>query len=253
MSAGICAAVTSEDASLASHSTMSETRSGSASESVGSAPGRSCECRSGGRRRAATSRVVAHRGVGAIRVHRVHPDAVLAELDRQGVGHADHTELAGAVVTTPRYGLHARGRADGDDRAPIAGLNHRGHSGFDGVPHTGQVDVEDVLPLLRRDLPESAPVQHAGVGDDDVEAARWVIASSTTRCCPRRPGHRLGRPASCGLRFPPGASSRQGPRVSRPDSHCAPRPGRTRRWRRCRRRPAPTGRNGSGPAHARRR
>ena len=38
------------------------------------------------------------------------------------------------------------------------------------MPQTGEVDVEGVLPLLRRNLPQPAPIEDAGVRDDDVEA-----------------------------------------------------------------------------------
>ena len=49
--------------------------------------------------------VVAHRGVGAVGVHRVDPDAELAELDRQRIGQPDNAELRGAVVPTAGDGL----------------------------------------------------------------------------------------------------------------------------------------------------
>src|SRR5215218_6733423 len=107
-------------------------------------------------------------------MHRVDPNSELAQLNRQGVRQSDDAELARTVVPATRHGLDARRRADGDDRSAVARLDHRWHDGLDRIPQAGQVDVDDVLPLLRRNLPKPTPIEHAGVGDHDVETAELL-------------------------------------------------------------------------------
>ena len=97
--------------------------------------------------------VIAHRGVSAVRVNRVDPDSVLAEFDRQRVDQPDDPELGCAVVPASGYGLDACRGTDEDDRSAVARFDHGGNGGFDGVPYTGEVDVDGVLPLTLRNLP----------------------------------------------------------------------------------------------------
>jgi hypothetical protein len=67
--------------------------------------------------------------------------------------------------------LDPRRRADRDDRSTVAGSDHRRHDGLDGVAQPRQVDVDDVLPLLGRNFPQPAPVEHTCVGHHDIQAA----------------------------------------------------------------------------------
>ncbi len=84
--------------------------------------------------------------------------------------------LAGRVVAVARGGLKARRRADDDDGAAVAGLDHRGDRGPQGAPGARQVDPDDGVPLFVGELPEPAPAQHAGVGHQDVEPAELFDA-----------------------------------------------------------------------------
>ena len=111
----------------------------------------------------------AHRGGDAAGVHRVDPDAVLAELRGERPGHADERVLAGRVVDHERLHLLAGVGAGQHDRSAVpAGDEVRG-ARHDGVPDTGDVDVDRVLEDLRRRLVPRRRDADAGVGHDDVE------------------------------------------------------------------------------------
>ena len=112
-----------------------------------------------------------HQRGHAHRMHGVDADVVLAELERERAGEADETVLGRGVVRGERRSLASGGAADDDDRPAVAGLDHRRHGGFQRVEGAGEVDVDDVFPLLGGELPGPPGGHHAGVGDDDVEPA----------------------------------------------------------------------------------
>ena len=109
-----------------------------------------------------------HRSRDRVRVDRVHSDAILAQLQRQGVGQRGQPVLGRRVVTVARGGLDPARRADDDDRPAVAGLDHRWDDRPQGAPGAGEVDVDDGVPLLVGQFPQPTPAQHAGVGDQDV-------------------------------------------------------------------------------------
>lgn len=65
----------------------------------------------------------------------------------------------------------ACGRTDQHDRPPVALVDHRRNRRLDGVIHTGQVDVDDVVPTVGR-----GHRGNAGVGHHDVHPAQLVEA-----------------------------------------------------------------------------
>ncbi len=111
-------------------------------------------------------------------VHRVHPDEVLAEFDGEGAHQADHAVLGGDVVTGVRVGLEAPDRTGQNDRAALALGNQVRHTGFDGFPDAGKVDVDHVAPVVFAGLVQSlAAVADSGVGADDVQPAQLLDAA----------------------------------------------------------------------------
>ena len=109
-------------------------------------------------------------------MYRVDANPELAQFDCQRVGESDDPELRRTVVAAARNGLDAGRRADVDDRPAVARRDHGGHRGPDGVPDAGQVGVDGLLPLFRRDLPQPAPIEHPGIGHHDVEATELLDA-----------------------------------------------------------------------------
>ena len=114
-------------------------------------------------------RVLNHRCCNGIRVDRVDPDPVLAEFERQGVGHRRQPVLGSGVMAVARGRLESRRRADDDDRAAVARVDHRRDRGPQRPPGAGEVDVDNGVPLLVGELPEPAPAEHPGIGDHNVE------------------------------------------------------------------------------------
>lgn len=77
-------------------------------------------------------------------------------------------------MTAAWHRLDSGCRTDRDDRPAVACLDHRRHHRLDRVEHAGEVDVDDVLPLLCRNLPQPAPIEHPGVVHHDVETAELL-------------------------------------------------------------------------------
>ena len=98
----------------------------------------------------------------------VDGDAVRRELERHGLG-----EAGDAVLGRDVGGLEGRGgegmrRGGRDDAAPAAPL-HAGHRRPDGVEGGRQVDGDDLVPLLGRELLDRRHVLDAGIVDEDVD------------------------------------------------------------------------------------
>ena len=62
------------------------------------------------------------------------------------------------------------GRGRVDDPAPFLRL-HAGHGGADGVEGGREVDGDDLVPLLGRELLDRGDVLDAGIVDEHVESA----------------------------------------------------------------------------------
>ena len=128
---------------------------------------------------------------------------------------------------------------DVDDAAGARRLHARRH-GLGAVERAGHVDVEDDLPLLRRDLLERAAhlSEHAaGVVHQDVDAARSPQRPRRRRR-PRRPCRARPRAPRGTGRPPPGTAAPS--RAARHRSRRTPRPWRrARRTRRLMARPKP--------------
>src|SRR5690606_16721108 len=115
------------------------------------------------------------RGVHIGRVHRVHADVVLSQLDREGAHQPDHPVLGGDVVAGVRVGLQPADGAGEDDRPAAAAGEDMRYPGLDRLPHPGEVDVDHVGPVAFAGLVQRlTAVADAGVGDDDVEPAELL-------------------------------------------------------------------------------
>src|SRR5215204_1525096 len=96
-------------------------------------------------------------------------DVLLGSLERRHLGEADD-----AVLRRHIGGLEGRGdepmrRGDVDD-APPPSLAHRRDGEAGGVEGGGEVNGDDLIPLLDRELVDRSDVLDAGVVDEDVEA-----------------------------------------------------------------------------------
>src|SRR5262249_43287975 len=113
-----------------------------------------------------------HRCVDLARVHRVHPNPVLAQLDGEAAHQPHHAVFGGDVMAGVRHGLVRPDRAgQHNGTTSLAGDDMR-YTGFDGLPDAGEVDVDHVLPNIVRDLVQFvAEGADAGVRDNDVETA----------------------------------------------------------------------------------
>src|SRR5581483_1474527 len=107
--------------------------------------------------------------------HAVHPDAVLAEVERGVADERPHAALRGAVVRGALLDVEGvRGRCH-DDRAPSS----RGHLPrrlLHGVEDAAQVDAEHPFPGAVVDLEQRLQVADPGLGDEDVDAAEPLHA-----------------------------------------------------------------------------
>src|SRR5690606_35078829 len=94
------------------------------------------------------------------------------------------------------------GGADADDAPALAGFTHVGRGGAHACEGAAQVHVDDGVEVVVAHLPQHGVAQHAGIGDEDVEAAEGAHRGLDEL------GGRLGRPdggddgggtAACGL------------------------------------------------------
>ena len=112
-----------------------------------------------------------HRG-GGDRDDGVGGDAGALQLERPGAHHADDARLGGGVVGLAEVAALAGGRADADDAAADARVSR-----MCVAASRTQVNVPRRCTLMTvsksssRHLPQHGVAQHAGVGDEDVEAA----------------------------------------------------------------------------------
>ena len=78
-------------------------------------------------------------------------DAVVGGFERHRLGQADEAVLGGDVGDLLGVATSAVRRGDVDDAAPFA-LLHAGHRGADGVERRRQVDGDDRVPFLDREI-----------------------------------------------------------------------------------------------------
>src|SRR5215207_6240158 len=129
------------------------------------------------------------------RADRIAGDVLLGRLERRHLGEADD-----AVLRRHVGGLEGRGdepmrRGDVDD-APPPGLAHRRHGKAGGVEGGGQVDGDDLVPPLNRELIDWRDVLDAGVVDEDVEPPEGLerqIDHALDRAGLRHVGRRIDR------------------------------------------------------------
>ena len=124
-----------------------------------------------------------------------------ADLGAQDVGEPEHPVLGhgvGPEATQRHDGRHGAGV---DDVAFLFRGQNARHEGADAVDDAPQVDVDDPVPLLERDLPGVAAVDDAGVVHGHVELSEPLD----------RPRRRLARPLRDRARRP----RRPGPRHPR--------------------------------------
>ncbi len=104
------------------------------------------------------------------RADRVGGDRLLGGLQCGGLGQADDAVLGGDIGAFVGRGGQTMRRGDVDDTSPAGGAHLR-QRGSGGVKGRGQVDRDDRIPLLRRELVDRGNVLNAGVVDQDIAAA----------------------------------------------------------------------------------
>src|ERR671916_1726778 len=108
-----------------------------------------------------------HVRVYEARADGVHGDAVAGELQRGGLGEAEHPALGRRVVgladvpRLPDEGAHV------DDLA-APGLGHVRQHGVNGVERAVEVHLDDLVPVVHGQLPQSLVYVDAGVVDEHV-------------------------------------------------------------------------------------
>ena len=132
-------------------------------------------------------------------------DRLLGGLERDHLGEADDAVLGRDVGRLEGRGGQAVRRGDVDDPAPALRAHQRQRRGG-GVEGRGEVDRDDLVPLLGREVGDRRDVLDAGVVDQDVDAAdrlggAWRPAPGSRRRRPCRPGRRSARtPCSSAIR-----------------------------------------------------
>ena len=113
-------------------------------------------------------------GADRARDQLVDRDAVVAQLRREHAHQRGHARFRGRVgAEAARVGA-ARARAQHDDRAAARGAEC-GDGGLGGDPHSGEVDVDDRVPLLEREVERRRHLRgDPRVRDDDVEPSEAV-------------------------------------------------------------------------------
>ena len=109
-----------------------------------------------------------HLGVDVAGADHVHGDALLGVLLRQRLGEADQAGLGGGVVHLPHLPLLAVDRGDVDDAA-IVPLAHALDGQAAEVEGGGEVDADDVVPLLAGHAVERGVAGDAGIVDQHVD------------------------------------------------------------------------------------
>ena len=112
----------------------------------------------------------------------IDANSVFAHLESQRVGQAHQSMLGGRVMAVSRSGFDPGRRTHDDDRATVACFDHRGHSGADGVPRAGEVDVDDRIPLLL-DISQSRLQLNTPALATTMSSRPNCATPSATNCC----------------------------------------------------------------------
>ena len=104
----------------------------------------------------------------------VDRDAVLPELERHDLGEQAQPALGGAVGGRLRQRDVLVDRGDVDDPARGSRVDHDPRGLLRAQEGPGEVHVEDVLPVLERELEKRRALADAGVVHEDVEPAELV-------------------------------------------------------------------------------
>ena len=95
-------------------------------------------------------------------------------LDRHHLGQADKAVLGRDIGGLLAAGDQAVRRGDVDDAAPFA-LLHAGHRGADGVERRREVDRDDRVPFLDREILDIGDMLDAGIVHQDVDRAEALF------------------------------------------------------------------------------
>ena len=125
-----------------------------------------------------------HRGVDEQRPQRGHGDVVGSPFQIQRLGEAADREFRCAVRRELGLAVDRRRRAE-VQHAGAGGVTQVLERGVAAEYHSGDVDVDDLLVPLRRDVDEVAGGQHARVVDQDVQPSTRGADELTERALPR--------------------------------------------------------------------
>jgi len=141
-------------------------------------------------------------GVDAVRVDRVHPDAVLGQLVGEALGQPGDAVLGRHVVGDEGQAAQAGDRAGEDDRAAGRLLDHDRDGGPGGVVGAGEVDAAPSAAnrtASARPCPRAAPVMNTTWPSNRLARSSAGIRAAglgaVTASLPSRPPSRRGRPA----------------------------------------------------------
>ena len=118
--------------------------------------------------------------VRAVGAQHVDADIVLRAFEMQNVHEADHGRFRSAVVRLAKIAVDAGGRGREHD-APIVALPHARPDGLRAIGRADQVHAEDELEIRHVHLGEGLVAQHAGVVDEDVDAAPLLFRARRHR------------------------------------------------------------------------
>src|SRR3984957_2443254 len=96
------------------------------------------------------------------------------QLERHRLGETGEPMLGGHIGGLERGGDQRMGRRRIDDAAPFARLHPR-HGGADGVEGRRQIDGDDHVPFLDRELLDRRHVLDAGIVHQDIDAAQCLL------------------------------------------------------------------------------
>ncbi len=109
-----------------------------------------------------------HHGVDAARMDRIHGDSVAAELERGGLRHPAHRELARHIRAAAGHAFHPGRRRHVDDRA-AARILQRSQRRFHAEPAADLVHVDHLAIVVERTGFDRHELQDRRVVHEDVE------------------------------------------------------------------------------------
>ena len=100
--------------------------------------------------------------------HRVDGDVARGDFGGERLGHADEARLGGGVIALPRIAGRADHRGDRDDAAPAL-LHHAAQHGARQAEGGGEIDRDDLIPLVVLHAHEEIVARDAGIVDENVD------------------------------------------------------------------------------------